>query len=89
MPYIREADRKKFEVYESTPVPETFGELNYVITRLVNRFLAAGPVNYERLNGVYGAMMAAAAEFYRRVLTPYESFKLASNGDAYNRDLLP
>lgn len=89
MPYIRSAERERLADYEKLPAPLTAGELNYLITRLVCRYLATGPINYERLNGVMGVFGSAAAEFYRRVVAPYENMKTVMNGDAYDPELLP
>ena len=78
MPYISQ-DRRAFAVNN----PETPGELNFAITRLLNIYLRRQPYNYQTLNDVLGALEGAKLEFARRVLTPYEQDKLDLNGDCY------
>lgn len=81
MPYIKE-DRRR--AIKADHLPQTIGELNYAITLVAHRYILAthpaSSVNYAVLNEVYGAMQAAAAEFYRTVLAPYEDRKRAETG---------
>lgn len=71
------------------PDPKNIGELNFVITSIVTEYMERQPkFNYETLNGVYGAMQLAAAEFKRRLIDPYEDTKIAENGDVYPPSLL-
>lgn len=80
MPYIPLADRAF-----ARECPETPGELNYAITRLVIDYLdRQGACTYENINACLGAMAGAQAEFYRRVAVPYEDLKLALHGDVFN-----
>jgi hypothetical protein len=39
--------------------------------------------NYQRLNDALGALEGAKLEFYRRVVVPYEDWKMTENGDVY------
>jgi hypothetical protein len=78
MPYIKRGDRTRFAMPE---IPETVGELNYVITRICHQYLALHGVKYENLNGVIGALECVKAELYRRVAAPYEDEKIRDNGD--------
>ena len=85
MPYIKIEDKYKLNRY----IPSNVGELNYVITTTAISYLQAQPkFNYETLNGIYGAMQLAAAEFKRRLIDPYEDGKLNENGDVYPQELL-
>jgi hypothetical protein len=64
--------------------PETAGELNYAITRLVDDYLIArGGIRYAHLNEVVGALECAKLELYRRVAAPYEDAKRDETGDVY------
>ena len=91
MPYIQTKDREALEpsLTELTcQLNDKPGELNYLITRLVKQFLTVrfcrtGNIGYTDLNEVYGVLMAAAAEFYRRKVVPYEETKIKENGDVY------
>ena len=62
---------------------ETAGELNYKLTMLINMYMHYMPQNYQAMNDVIGALEAAKCEFYRRIVIPYETQKIAENGDVY------
>lgn len=81
MPYIK-ADRK-LAFHTAGPVPETPGELNYLITMLLKDYVERHDISYKVLNDVLGALTGAQLEFYRRVVTPYEEQKMYENGDVY------
>lgn len=57
------------------------GDLNYVITRLVLRYIKHRGLSYKVLNAVAGVFQCAAAEFYRRIVAPYENRKIEENTD--------
>jgi hypothetical protein len=78
MPYISQ-DRRAFAVNN----PETPGELNFAITRILNIYIRRQPWNYQTLNDCLGALEGAKLEFYRRVVVPYEQDKEIENGDVY------
>lgn len=74
MPYINADDRARLD---KGGKPETAGELNYAITRLVDDYLIRkGGIRYAHLNEVIGALECAKLELYRRVAAPYEDKKL-------------
>lgn len=75
MPYIKQEDRFKTK-------PETPGELNFFLTRLINEYLGSNP-NYTRFNEVLGALEACKLEYYRRLVVPYENQKCYENGEVY------
>lgn len=81
MPYITIDARKRLD---SGGRPETAGELNYLLTKLVDDFLTEkGELRYSHLNEVMGALECAKLELYRRIAAPYEDQKLSQNGDVY------
>lgn len=81
MPYIQPERRAQLERGAS---PFTPGELNYAITRAIQRFMRLKrETSYQLLNDVLGALEGAKQEFYRRVVAPYENAKIAENGDIY------
>jgi hypothetical protein len=82
MPYIQQQDRHKFDSY---PVPgsESPGELNYVVTRICQNYIADHGLSYQTLNDIVGVLECCKLEFYRRKISPYEDNKIASNGDVY------
>jgi len=81
MPYLtKEAKERLAEGGLAT----TAGELNCQITReIINYWYDNLPQNYQRINDIIGALEGAKAEFYRRVVVPYEDKKIKENGDVY------
>ena len=80
MPYIDPAARARLA---EGGEPADAGELNYTLTQLVLRYLAAHGLAYHTINDILGALEGAKLEFYRRVAAPYEEDKRAENGDVY------
>lgn len=81
MPYIPPNDRQRLD---AGGTPHTVGELNYVITRLVDKYMQHhGGASYTQLNAVIGAMECAKLELYRRIAAPYEDEKIRENGEVY------
>lgn len=80
MPYIRKEHR---DYVSHTREMETSGDLNFLITDLCKRYLETKGLSYITLNEIVGALTCAGAEFYRRVVVPYEDKKIEENGDVY------
>ena len=80
MPYIEQNIRDILDIGEIHPVVP--GDLNYVITKAVVRFLGKSP-NYAMFNAAVGALECAKLELYRRMVAPYEDEKIDLNGDVY------
>jgi hypothetical protein len=81
MPYVTEEARKRLD---QGGKPESAGELNYAITRIVDDYLLGkGGIRYAHLNEVIGALECAKLELYRRVAAPYEDQKIMETGDVY------
>lgn len=81
MPYI--ASDRKDDIRYGEDDPESPGELNFIITHYINRYRGNHTNSYQTLNDILGALEGAKAEFYRRVVAPYEDKKMAENGDVY------
>ena len=79
MPYIKQEDRARL----LTEIPETPGELNYIITKLLLRYITVKGINYQTINDIVGALECCKSEFYRRVVAEYENKKAKENGDVY------
>ncbi len=60
------------------------GELNYLISQLLNDFIAMKQLNYAAINEAMGALECAKLEFYARVARPYEELKAKQNGEVYS-----
>ena len=83
MPYIPENDRWDLRPVSSSRALSG-GELNYQITMLIVQYLKTNGTSYATCNDVMGALTGAQAEFYRRVVAPYEDEKITDNGDVYD-----
>lgn len=90
MPYLTKEDKERLN---AVPVPQTGGELNYLITKLIRDYigkigfndkLEPNKLNYQAVNDVLGALEGAKLEYYRRIGVPYENTKLSTNGDVYD-----
>lgn len=86
MPYIAQDDRIKFDpVLQEfddcmlTIVP-TEGEMNYLITSIMHRWLSLVGIRYRNINTAVGIMECAKLELYRKIAAPYEDTKKAENG---------
>ena len=60
------------------------GDMNYIITRFIDKFYGGQFPSYTTLNAGIGVLEAAKLEFYRRRVALYEDGKIQINGDAYN-----
>ncbi len=85
MPYI--SKQAQYEITTGRRAAATAGELNFVLTLVVNSFVRDTGLGYQALNDVVGALEGAKAEFQRRIVAPYEESKMAVNGDVYPSDL--
>jgi hypothetical protein len=80
MPYITK-ERRTHLVAEQ---PETVGELNYALTKVMLGYVARKGLSYSALNDCLGAVEGAKLELYRRLAVPYEDGKILENGDVYD-----
>ncbi len=84
MPYIPQHRRKQFEpeIVSLVTRIESEGELNYIFMRLAILLLKKmGKLSYGNLNRIMGVLDCVQAEFYRRIVAPYEDGKIRENGD--------
>ena len=81
MPYISTEDRNDLD---NGAMPENAGELNYMISALLDDYLVEKGKNYANINEVIGMLECAKLELYRRVAAPYEDEKIDQNGDVYD-----
>ena len=81
MPYIDNEARLRLE---NGAAPETPGELNYLISRIVDQYIVSkGGLRYANINEVIGVFECSKLELYRRVAAPYEDEKRDEAGDVY------
>jgi len=88
MPYIKLVQRNRFEnllhqVLQTMPTDA--GELNYLISRIVDTYIQVKGKNYANLNEVIGVLECVKQEYYRRIISVYEEKKIAENGDVYGK----
>jgi len=82
MPYIKSDDRKKFDkVLVNLPNMETKGELEYVVYKIMKRFMSTREFRYTPLHDCVYAIQHCADEFRRRYLDKRENDARESNGD--------
>ena len=81
MPYITPLRREFIDTF--TDPPQTSGELNYCLTQEIKGYIRTKGTSYTTFNDIIGALEGAKAEFYRRIVVPYEEEKIRSNGDVY------
>lgn len=87
MPYIPVESRGTF--VQSLRVPQSPGELNYLLTSICLWFLQEGRVTAENrehptywdYNDVIGALECCKLEMYRRAVAPHEDAAAQKNGD--------
>ncbi len=84
MPYVSKHDRERLDAGADPVSP---GQLNYLISKLINKYLPCTP-SYFAFNDVIGALECAKMEVYRRLVVPYEQEKMMMNGDVYTRGLM-
>lgn len=80
MPYVSKESRRN---HECGLPPQTAGELNYAISKLLIQYVWPSNVSYQSINDVLGALEGAKLEFYRRFAAHYETGKMLENGDIY------
>lgn len=87
MPYVDAEARQRLSQGGWKPalrvVPQTKGELNYVLTKIVLEYVAEHGTSYAVLSDARAALNDASSEFYRRMMAPYEDQKIIDNGDVY------
>lgn len=86
MPYIKQSKRVELENSEVLPLSE--GDLNYIISKEIDKYLSNKGLCYAHINEVIGVLECAKLELYRRIAAPYEDQKINENGDVYNRDFI-
>lgn len=87
MPYLKVVQREYFndllKALSHVAIADG-GELNFVLTEVLKQYLVTHPLKYETFNTVVGALESCKLELYRRKVAPYESTKIAENGDVYS-----
>lgn len=86
MPYIARSRRESFlpllKLIGETRI-DAAGELNFLIVKLMDRYLSQHGECYRIMNEAMGAANCAGLEFYRRKVVVLEEAKMAENGDVF------
>jgi len=86
MPYIKQEERTYeaqisilIDKLKAVPEDKRAGHINYIITLLLKKCYPS--YNYHTFNEIVGALECIKLELYRRLIGPYEDFKILENGD--------
>ena len=82
MPYIKDKRRKEL-AWTDCYSAQTPGELNYVITVLLQEYVKQRGESYQTYNDIVGTLENCKLELYRRKIAIYEEEKIKENGDVY------
>lgn len=86
MPYITPERREFLENATEEEIAEqilTSGDINYLITTLIDEWISDKGLNYSNINEAVGVLECIKLELYRRVAALYEDNKKEQNGDVY------
>jgi hypothetical protein len=84
MPYIPQSIRRYLDPFvDALDVSRimTWGSLNYLLTRIILKFMLKQGLNYDNCQAVKGLLQSISDEFEARVMRPYEKSKSDDNGD--------
>jgi len=79
MPYIKKEERKRVLMRGA----QTPGELNYLFTYWIKKYISDNGKSYQTFNDIIGALEGCKLEIYRRDIAPYEDAKINENGDVH------
>lgn len=83
MPYVSQKSRKDLNASFDKLIIDNPGNLNYVISTLINSYIEHAGLSYSKVNEAIGVLECAKLELYRRIAAPYEESKINENGDVY------
>lgn len=81
MPYLTKDRKAEMKLGH---LPKTGGDLNYLFTNAIIKYINSKGLKYQTINDVVGALECCKQEFYDRVARSYEDSKIKSNGDVYD-----
>lgn len=87
MPYIKQNIRANFDDHLKLLITLSPGDLNYIITKIIDNYLGNSGVSYTSINACIGVLECAKQELYRRIAAPYEDIKIKENGDVFSNKL--
>jgi hypothetical protein len=82
MPYIKADLRIKYDkIINQLPDIDNKGDLEYIVTKIMKRFMSTRERRYSTLHEVVYAIMHCADEYRRRHLDKREDEAIIENGD--------
>lgn len=89
MPYIPPEDRPQYkqhidaitELLNNLPETDTPGHLNYIVSKIINNYIAKNGERYYRYNYMIGALECIKQELYRQQVASYENKAIEKNGN--------
>ena len=82
MPYIKPELRKQYdEILNQLPEIDNKGDLEYIVTKVMKRFMKTRERRYSTLHEVVYAVTHCADEYRRRYLDKREDEAIIENGD--------
>lgn len=88
-PYILQERRRplipflEFLLTELNALGREDGDINFVITWLLDRFYNLSETSYSKIKDAEGTLVCVALELYRRRATDYEDKKRNENGEVF------
>jgi uncharacterized protein DUF6899 len=86
MPYLKKLDRNRLESIVCQVRMHRLGcagELNYLFTEIIKKYVDDNGESYKIYNDVIGALECCQFELYRRKVGIYEDKKIRENGDVF------
>ena len=81
MPYCEPERRAELD---AGAVAKNVGELTYQVTSVVEEFRKTrGTMHFQDHADIIAALECSKLEYYRRVVVPYENYKIVANGDVF------
>jgi len=82
MPYIKAELRDKYDkIINQLPNIDNKGDLEYIVTKVMKKFMKTRERRYSTLHEVVYAVMHCADEYRRRYLDKREDEAIIENGD--------
>lgn len=83
MPYIQQKARDELINRPEDRKIATAGELNFMLSRVIETYLDGNGRSYQSYNDIVGALDCLKMEVYARMVRPYEDEKIRQNGDVF------
>jgi len=87
MPYISKESRNSIEFVGLDKIRSLSpGEMNYILTKYLLKYIKGKGLSYKTLNEVIGILECCKLEIYRKVVAKYEDEKEKVNGTIFEEN---